>query len=482
MTTRRLIIWIAFLAVFTMAARISVDNDTWWHLGAGQWMVEHRSILQVDPFSYTRGGEAWQYPGWLAEVPMYLIYKAYGPGGLNLWTAFMVTLAFVFVWQTLSGGPFLRAFVIILAAAVSGVYWAARPYLVTFVISAVFLWVLEDYRWGRAKRLWLLPVLMILWANSHGGFITGFLLWGAYTAGLLGARVWRKIQSAGGGESPSLRPLLITGLVMVLAVSLNPSGPVMLAYPFKTVSIGALQDYIAEWQPPDFHSLQVQPFAWLLLLTFGAVGASRRRLSLVDFLLIAGFAYMGFLAGRNIALFALAAPMVLTRHAAPALDALARTVGFHPSPPRPVRRSQSILNLVLLAVVALAVLAKASLVLPRAVNEKHFAEAFPASAVASIRAASPPGRLFNSYNWGGYLLWALPEYPVFIDGRTDLYNDEIISQWLQVVRAEPGWQDVLDRWDVRLVLLEPEMKVIDALRGEGWQTLYQDKSAVVLFK
>jgi hypothetical protein len=87
--------------------------------------------------------------------------------------------------------------------------------------------------------------------------------------------------------------------------------------------------------------------------------------------------------------------------------------------------------------------------------------------------------LFNSYNWGGYLLWELPQYPVFIDGRTDLYNDEVINQWLKVVRAEPGWQKILDQWGVRLVLLEPGTPILGPLQDAGWQLLYKDKTAIV---
>ena len=84
LTTKRLVVCLTFLAVFAMAARISVDTDTWWHLRAGQWIVEHCAVPQQDPFSHTRLGERWQYPGWLVEVPMYAIYQAFGPGGLNL--------------------------------------------------------------------------------------------------------------------------------------------------------------------------------------------------------------------------------------------------------------------------------------------------------------------------------------------------------------------------------------------------------------
>ena len=77
------------------------------------------------------------------------------------------------------------------------------------------------------------------------------------------------------------------------------------------------------------------------------------------------------------------------------------------------------------------------------------------------------------------MLWALPEYPVFLDGRTDLYSDEIIDQWLTVTRAEPGWQAVLDRWHVHLILLEPEMPVIGQLEDNGWTVIYKDELSIL---
>jgi hypothetical protein len=138
-----------------------------------------------------------------------------------------------------------------------------------------------------------------------------------------------------------------------------------------------------------------------------------------------------------------------------------------------------VLNGALLVILILVVLLKVSLDFPPAANQEVFRQNMPVDAVAYIRDNSPPGRLFNSYNWGGYLLWELPEYPVFIDGRTDLYNDEVIDQWLQVVRAEPGWQQTLDRWGVRLILLEPGMPVVAHLRSAGWRSLYEDQQAVV---
>ena len=482
MRTEKMVVLVTFLAVFTMAARVSMDSDTWWHLRAGQWILDHRQILTVDRFSFTRAGEPWKYPGWLIEVPMFLIYQGFGPGGLNVLTALVITLTFVFVWQTLTGGPFLRAFVIIFAAIVSGVYWAARPYLITFLLSAVFLWVLEDYRLGRVNRLWLLPILMVIWANSHGGFIIGFILWAVYLMGQLGGLKLTDLNRPGIiNIIKMLYPLLVIGLGLVIAVCINPSGPIMLLYGFKTLSIKTLRDYIQEWQSPNFHELQVQPFVWMLLLTLGVLGYSRKRLALTDFLLVAGFAYMSLTAARNIAIFALVTPMVLTRYGAHILNGYGKLLKVRVLIVNNVEISPRyhVLNWIILGVLSIACVIKVSLVLPSEANWREIKKTMPVEAVNIIKLNKPSGQLFNSYNWGGYLIWALPEYPVFIDGRTDLYNDEIISQWLQVVQAEDGWQQILDRWGVKLIILEPDRPVIAQLDSNGWKRIYTDNTAVV---
>lgn len=493
MSMRRLVFWIALLAVFAMAARISVDTDTWWHLRAGKWMVENKAILSTDIFSYTRFGEAWNYPGWLVEIPMYIIYHGLGAGGLNLWTAGMVTLAFVFIWQALSGGEFFRAFIIILGAAASGIYWAARPYLVTFVMAALFLWLLEDFRWRRKDRLIFLPLMMVIWANSHGGFVVGFMLWGVYLAAALFCAVPYFAHLLGihkpGSGSPNvdrlqpLRRLAIIGALLLLSACLTPLGPRLLIYPFATVGIGALRDYIQEWQSPDFHNLAVQPFAWLLLLTLGVVGASRRRLALSDFLLVAGFAYMGLLAGRNVALFALVAPVVLSRYAHPLFVSITRWLGVRTRVDTNGTPFQKRVNSGILLLLIAAAGLKAASIFPQSINEQAFRETLPVDAVHYLAEVSPPGRIFNSYNWGGYQIWALPEYPVFIDGRTDLYNDEIISQWLQVARTEAGWEGVLERYQVNLILIE-NRSLLDRVLSQrlDWQELYRDELAVIYYR
>lgn len=469
-----------------------MDTDTWWHLRAGEWIYTHRAILQQDVFSYTRLGDRWSYPGWFVQVPMYLLFSFFGPGGLNIWTAAMVTTAFTCAWFTLKGGYFLKAFLLILAAAASAVFWSARPHLVSFVLTAATLLVLEratrDPGSGNKLLFWL-PVFMLLWVNSHGGFALGFLLWGIYWIAEQSSWLFRRTAIARYSKifhtpgvfftQPEYR-LTLVGLLMLVAACFNPAGLRMLSYPFQTLGIGALQAYIQEWQSPDFHSLSIQPFLWLLLLGFAALGISTQVISLSDFLLLAVFGSMGLMAGRNIALFALAAPVVIARHLdkllslrVPWLNQSASSLSFN-------RRKLNWLNSLLFGLVFLAALLKAALVFPEEKNLAEFQRFLPVEAVQVINRAELEGPLFNSYNWGGYLLWSAPGYPVFIDGRTDLYDDEIIEQWLTVVQVKKGWEDILDKYRVNLVINETGSELTKTLRRSSeWSQVYQDPLAVV---
>ncbi len=408
----------------------------------------------------------------------------------------MVVLTFVFVWKMLSGGALLRAFLVILAAAASGIYWAARPYLVTFLFSAIFLWVLIGFRWKeklsgdsaqnfvQLPRFWLiLPALMAIWANSHGGFIVGFILLGIYgldelVRWILALRSTDNDQTSTRWHASRLRGLISMGILMLMAVCLNPFGASMLLYPFKTAAIHSLTDFIQEWQPPDFSSRQVWPFMVLLLMTAVVLLISRQRRALSEMLLVVVFGALALSAARNIALFAVVAAPVLARHLAPIAGKIGQGIGLQPAAEKSTR-TQARINLLLFSVFSFAAAIKVISVLPAAYNQAEIRSSMPVDAVEYLRIHQPPGRLFNAYNWGGYLLWALPEHPVYIDGRSDLYDDELITEWLGVVRAQPGWQDVLDRWDVRLILVEPDTPLVSELEGEGWEELYADEVAVL---
>lgn len=469
---------LALLGVFLLsAARVSPDPDTWWHLNAGKWMVEHGELLRVDQFSYTRLGQPYPAPGWPVQILLYLVYQVGSIGGLNLLTGFVFTLAFYFVNKALSGNEMLKASALILGAAVSSLHASARPALFTLLFSAIFLWVLEDYRWSRANRLKLLPPLMVIWANSHGLALIGFGLVGLYALGM--TRFEKQETKLVIARLPKNLYILIPFLL--LAACINPYGPALLLYPLQAASVHwEAAQHIQEWQSPDFHRSFVQPFIWLLLLTLAMVGANRKRLALTDFLLVASFAYLGLYSARNVALFGLAAPVVLTRASAPLVEAWARL-----SPKRSVAPKSLLRRALIYLILGAMTLVGLSRVVQMSPNQANLVELekagliAPVGALEYLKTEQPSGRLFNSYNWGGYLQWALPEYPLFVDGRADLFQDEIISQWFQVALVQEGWQQVLDRWDVHVVLIERTWPAAEALNLTGWKLVYQDDFAVI---
>jgi hypothetical protein len=481
---RRLTASVVFLAVFTMAVRASADTDTWWHLRAGAWMVEHRQILSQDVFSLTRMGQPWVNPGWLAEITLYGAFATLGFAGLNLLTALIVLAAFIFLWHTLEGPVLWRGFVMILVAATSGVFWSARPQIFSFALAGAYLWILERTHSGDRRLLWVLPPLMALWVNLHGGFAIGFILLGIYLGGALVEMAVRPLIGAASlraaWESSSSRVLSLAGvgLVCAVAVCLNPHGPALLGYPFKTVSIGVLRDYIQEWQSPDFHSLEAQPFLWMLFLTVGALALTRRGRAATDLLLPFALGYLGFMAGRNIALFALGSAPVLSRHGCSALEPVLARIRRGPAVPERIAR---VMNVVILVLILTASVAKLTIPLSVEVNREALRAQLPVAAIEWVDQNRPTGPLFNSYNWGGYLLWALyPDYLTFVDGRTDLFDDAILNEYLHAWRADPGWQQVFEHWGIRLALLEPDSPLAHALVCAGWNPLYSDEQAVVL--
>ncbi|MEX2161905.1 MAG: hypothetical protein WD751_08330 [Anaerolineales bacterium] len=485
MSFRNLALAVLFLSVFFMGLRFSMDTDTWWQLRTGELIAEQGAIPTQDSFSFTRTGEAWRYPSgaWLSELQLFEIHAVFGPGGLNIWVAAMVTLTFIFIYMAMSGPPLLRAFIIVLAATAAGIYWAARPYMLSFVLSAVFLWILEDYRWRRKNRLvWLLP-LMIFWANSHPGFATGFLLlaiYGVDEALRWALALWHGPRKEAIKSRQRLGAMLLLVVGMIAATSINPAGPKLLTFPFETVSIGVLQDFIQEWQSPNFHILQAQPFAWLLILTLGVLGAAGIGLALSDFLLLAVFGFLGLLAARNIPLFALVAAIVLSRHAAAWLPSLGKKLAFKKRKTARPAPWLAWANAAIVLVLALAAVARAATLYPAEANLDAAKAMLPVGAVDYLKTHRPPGNLFNSYNFGGYLIWHLREYPVYIDGRTDLYDDGLLEEWVDTVSAKDGWQDTLDRWQIRLVLLEPTWQLAKLLEAtEGWRLLYKDEVSVL---
>jgi hypothetical protein len=483
---RSLVTVITFLLIFIMAARTPLDTDLWWHLSAGREMLRTGHLLNTDIFSFTRLGAHWVNPYWLGDVLSAWLFQQGGFLALGTMTTLLVLLSMGLVFLQSDGPVFLKSAALLLGGVVASVVWTPRPHLYSLVLLAAVGYLLYLYKYRGKDRLWVLPLLFIFWSNVHGGYPLGIILIGCFLAGEAANHLLKlPIEN----RLPWAKMIRLGGWAVVcgLAVLINPNGLDMWRLPFQTVNMQVLQQFIPEWSSPDFHQVLEQSLLWLLLGLFTAVGISGKTMDAGDLITTIVFAYMALLAKRNYGPFALVAVPIFVRYAGAAIQSWRMRAPWVER--LAARRAVStgaaglkkIINLSLVTLLALVAFGKLYGVSHPALVGHYLSQGYPLAAVEWINQNRPASRVLNEYHWGGFLQWAMPASKIFVDGRTDLYGDEVVDEWIQAVQAGAEWQSILTRYDVTLAMLEPERPLAQALAQAGWALVYQD-SQVVLYE
>ena len=466
LTIRRVVPIVLFSMVFVLAVRqsVSIDPDLWWHLKAGQQMIDTRSIPHTDDYSFTKQGSEWVAHEWLSEVIMDGIYRVLGLTGLVTIFSLIIVIALWLTYRRCEGRPYAASIAIVLGAAASSPLFGVRPQMLTLLLASIYILLLEK---PDTRRIWWLVPLMLLWVNLHAGFALGLALIGLYI-----------VRTVLDGEWNQIRPLLIVLIVCTAVVPLNPNGFRMFSYPYETLTSPSMAAFIQEWASPDFHKTTYLPLALLLLSTFAAMALSPTRPRLGEIFLVLITALGALRSVRHIPIFSLFAVPVLAKH----LWAIAKDCGWDKlltgAEARPTGLKLLINVILLLAPVALAV-----------TRVSHFAShqrnyetlRNPVAAVEFLKSQRLPGPIYNRYGWGGYLIYQLyPEYRVYIDGRADVYGDAFFTEAMQVYDGVGNWKEPLDRYGIQTVIIDTNVALSTALRNDNeWSTVYEDDQAVI---
>ncbi len=471
LTTERAAIVILHLLLFALASRVAVDPDMWWHLRLGQQIVASGDFIYADSFSHTQAGKLHKNHSGLAQLLMLACWRAGGHLGMTLFTSALAVAGMRFVYRAGSGSIYLQGFVLVLGAVCAAAFWSPRPQMFTFLCAAILLYALRRLQQRGDAPQWPLPLLMWIWSNLHGGYIVGYLLIAGFVLGELLKR------SAGLGDRglapPALRRLCGFTLLSLLLLPVNPLGLSIYTAPLETLAIPGLRSYIQEWKPPDFSQPINGSFIVLAALLLFSVLASRRRFDLSAGLLAGGTLIMALYSGRHLSLFAITAVPVITTNLHEVLSSRGWTLP---------RRSEETpgriaLNLALIALVALGTLGQLRHVTSASSLEQVLDLNYPRRALEFLSAESSAGQLFNSYNWGGYLIFHAPGFPVFIDGRTDLYRD-FLGEYAGAAFGGPRWREVFANHDIGAALIESDSPLAAQLEAaEDWRLAYGDAVA-----
>jgi hypothetical protein len=456
--------------VFYEARGFVVDPDFWWHVTVGQGILATHRWPTTDPYSFTVNGHPWIAYEWLGDVAFGAVARWAGVYGLAVMLIVLssVVVLALYAYATMRSGNSKAGFLAAgLLCSLAFASFSMRPQMFGYLFLILVLIALERFHQGKKRALWFLPLLFLVWVNVHGSFIIGMgALFMHLVAGLKGFRVG-DIETRRWTSAERMQFELVF-LLSLAVLPLTPYGTQLAVYPFDMAWSQPLNvSNILEWQPMPFNIAGGKLFLGVVLGFFLAQMALRLTWRLAEVVLLFVGILMACLHVRFLLVFVpFFAPLFAT--------VLARWL-----PPYQPKKDRFVLNAILIAAAVVAMIHY----LPTHKDiQKIVAEDFPVDGVEYLRAHPVPRPMFNTYGFGGYLVYA--HQTVFLDGRGDLYErGGVLADYLTVSLLRPGALSVLERYQIQSCMLargEPLAVVLDA--SPRWKKLYTDNVSVIFVR
>ena len=493
---------------YSYASRSLFDSDFWWHISTGRHILQHNTIPDTDPFSFTSALEENKnlYPlrekfilkqYWLAQIIFYRIYNYAGAAGIIVLRALLLTLTIVFVlwrlqrWRVSLPITFVSIFVLYIVLLRST---GERPVLFTILFTAVIFFILEDFKEKRDRRIFLLLPVMLFWANLHGGFILGMVMIIVY---MLGEGLKIVLKRTLFSKKEMIFFYAATASALGLSF-INPTGwdAFLIAFSDKYIPFttgiqeynSPYLNYVNKLYPADYYyAALVVLFPLLLLLR-------RRRFNLTHVILLSGLFFMSLSASRFISYFAIIASMVLGKEA----DALLK--GLFNSKISGVKNA--LLSTVFAFICLLSAVFFAVGIFRFELMTFKVAKGYsvPERAVDFLKENKLEGNIFNDHAYGGYLTWRLYPQQTFIDTRS--LNYTVMTEYSWILNAStsrtgkelapgkiPLWKRLLEHYNIDIIFLSildvygqvPNL-LFKLAEDDAWAPVYCDKRTVIFIK
>jgi hypothetical protein len=529
------------------------DGSTGWHLVSGNFILDHHAIPHVDLFSYTFPGKPWVAYEWLSDLIMASLTRI---GGLNLLAVAVssaISLLFMLLYLRCRKYECNFLFVVVLCvlgAIVSSVHWLARPVIFVFFGVYLFATALEDF-WmstaiggapesassistevsgnpvsGSAKfakfekfakqspairLLVTLALTMLVWVNTHPGFLIGFAMLGIY----LFCAASQALVTTGNTRQTALRrtqTLALATLLTGLTTLCNPYFFQLFVYIHDYLSCGAVLAATDEFASPIFHG-DLQPACLEILfgLFISGLAITKRSLSFPYLVMSIAFCHLSLSAKRNMPLVAIILlPGIAQLFSKTIFDSLSAFDVHSESDQISADRSglqfsdrfkhilqklrtlnseftenERLCNMHLLPWAAFIILAAAAIAGGKPFGVEVLSSTFdhehkPTQTLKAIQDLHlDPKHGFNFDNWGGYIRYELG-IPVFIDDRADFYGENFYSDYGRVVQVQSGWATVLKEHSVNWILFPKNSPLFAALKANPeWKLACEDKASAL---
>lgn len=478
------------LSLFRLLAPIS-DPDFFWHIATGKWIVENKALPQTDPFSYSTlpfesSREKFILTSyWLTQIIYYSLYYLFGYWGIVALRFFIFLLIIYFLIKR-SYNKEVSNYIYIPLSFLSLLvfiftYPMDRPQVFSFLFFAALLFFLDELEKNKKNVIYIIPLLMILWSNMHGGFILGQAILFIYSFGEV-------FKSYFANKSLN-KNLLLASFVGIVSGFINPNvyGAIVETFKSPEVITEGIIEYMSSIEFfTSFGALHIIIYWILLILSVVAlIFRFKKSLDITSLLLICGLGYVSFTQSRYIAFFVIFAP--------PLIGEFVSSLGW--------KRSMEMLFLGISIFFSILLAFRYDLVtyvknINPIIKSKFVSSYYPEAAVMFILENNPKERLYNYYGWGGYLIWRFyPEKKVFVDGR-QLYEDIYIlsqsinnSTQIPLIGGQPYWKAIFRSYNINYVLIPIFEKLgnvlplfIELLKDNEWVPVFFTENAIVFVR
>ncbi len=452
------------------------DIDFWWHIAAGRNILENGAIPNVDPFGVYDANNIWGQTilksQWLGQVILYSVFHWFDLDGIIYLRAGLLTVCVALVYIRCRMADTAGSYALLLTS-LAGLailhHTGERPQLFSFLYFSLIFLLLDAYtRSGKSWLLYLIPAVMLLWSNTHGGAVLGEVALGLYGAGYL---IKHRIAS-GRTFTAKSRPMLIIVFLSAVVLVLAPNGFTTFEHLIALES-NPIRDRTSEYASP-LEVGKVALFYWAFVVVAlaalpGFINAKYWNLGglvvAIGVISLTGYRYIPF--------------FVLM--AAPYIAASLQRIFEDYRPPQ-------LLSNVAILTVALACLGwgyRQDLVFQHGIS----ADRFPAGAVTFIGDNKLSGKIFNTMNWGGYLIWNLsPTITPYVDGR--MLDPKRIVPYTHILWTTPEGRQFFEQEQFNLALIpygniytgERYPLVSYLSQSPEWQAVYQDAISYLFVK
>ncbi|BCA54395.1 conserved membrane protein of unknown function [Nitrospira sp. KM1] len=466
------------------------EPDFGWHLRTGLDLMS-RGFLPppVDPYSHTMPDWPWVEHAWLSDILIGIVYDHSGGLGVIILFGAVTAGAWMLAADLTASLPAGRYMACVLSLWTALPYLGARTQLISLLGLALLLRMLST--WSEASTYWGIPCLFLLWSNLHGGFLAGIFLLGLY-AGASSFMRWIvtrnsklavRLDEAVPSKASLIRLSIVLG-ISILVTFINPYGWRLYEEILSSLSDQFMLATLQEWQPPAIDSVAGRSFVWYLGGLTAGMLLWYRRVEPVRWFLLGIFLMLSWRHMRNIPLFLL---LSLSLCAELVTAGLQQLRSFVIADRQRDRWSIAAVTMV----TGLFILWLGPDHLRHVVESGRYPKQFfhrtsyPIEAVDWIQShrANLGQRLYNDYQYGGFLLWWLPNEKIFIDGRMPAWHvgkRRIFEDYMALTAGTTAGLAVLDKYAVDWAVVRRDTLLDAALAREPeWKKMYEDEKVSI---